>query len=672
MDRFRGKMAEYWDRFWLKAKRSEIGSSVASLFSGNDTPVELFTQALKSRVTMSGTSGDITVKKIADYFRKREEPRCLIDFMNKEEITRVLKTHYPELAGNIISEADRICDGIFSIMGSGDKRLERIDWHLDFKSGYRWNPKKYYKDIEIPYGKADIKVPKELSRFQHLSILGEAYCLTNDEKYAKEFVNQVSNWINNNQPKFGVNWQCTMDVAIRACNWILGYYYFKGSSEITNKFVLKLLKSLYHHGRHIMKNLEYGEITSNHYISDIVGLVYLGMMFPEFKGAKGWRNFGIKELINEMKKQVYPDGCDFEASTCYHRLVLELFFFSTLLVVINDSGFTGENLKEITEKIFGKKYTEKLYKMFEAVLYLLKPNGKMTQIGDNDSGQLFKLHPREVLDMRYLLVLGAIFFKEPKFKIKEFGFCEDALWIFGEGGYRVWQDLEENSVANIGSKAFPDAGWYVMRHDRNYCIISCGPNGQNGNGGHAHNDKLSFELCIDGKDVIVDPGTYVYTPEPDARNRFRGTAYHNTVMVDGEEQNKFEENNLFWMGNDALPRCLKWETGDEVDVFVGEHYGYKGLSQPVVHEREIKFHKKEGKLDIVDKFKGKRKHNLEWNFILSPRFNQELKINSDKLLWHKDSASYSSEYGVAAETKKFISILQTIIPFEVKIRIVGR
>ncbi|MBA7523115.1 hypothetical protein ES705_15238 [subsurface metagenome] len=177
-ERFRGKMAEYWDRFWLKVKRSEIGSSVASLFSGNDTPVELFTQALKYRVTMSGTSGDITVKKIADYFRKRDEPRCLVDFMKKEEITRVLKTHYPELAGNIISEADRICDGIFSIMGSGDKRLERIDWHFDFKSGYRWNPKKYYKDIEIPYGKADIKVPWELSRFQHLSILGEAYCLS--------------------------------------------------------------------------------------------------------------------------------------------------------------------------------------------------------------------------------------------------------------------------------------------------------------------------------------------------------------------------------------------------------------------------------------------------------------------------------------------------------------
>lgn len=612
-------------------------------------------------------------EELRKYFHNRRKPEFFINSSKWGESGSVIYKDFPDVHKRIITKADKIREHIFNLLGSGDVNLgKKINWHCDFKTGYCWNPKTYYKDIEIPYGKADIKVPWELSRFQHLSILGEAYCLTNDEKYAKEFVNQVSNWINNNQPKFGVNWQCTMDVAIRACNWILGYYYFKGSSEITNKFVLKLLKSLYHHGRHIMKNLEYGEITSNHYISDIVGLVYLGMMFPEFKGAKGWRNFGIKELINEMKKQVYPDGCDFEASTCYHRLVLELFFFSTLVVVINDSGFIGENLKEITEKIFGRKYTEKLYKMFEAVLYLLKPNGKMTQIGDNDSGQLFKLHPREVLDMRYLLVLGAIFFKEPKFKIKEFGFCEDALWIFGEGGYRVWQDLEENSVANIGSKAFPDAGWYVMRRDRNYCIISCGPNGQNGNGGHAHNDKLSFELCIDGKDVIVDPGTYVYTPEPDARNRFRGTAYHNTVMVDGEEQNKFEENNLFWMGNDALPRCLKWETGNEVDVFVGEHYGYKGLSQPVVHEREIKFHKKEGKLDIVDRFKGKGKHNLEWNFILSPRFNQELKINSDKLLWHKDSASYSSEYGVAAETKKFISILQTIIPFEIKIRIVGR
>jgi len=407
--------------------------------------------------------------------------------------------------------------------------------------------------------------------------------------------------------------------------------------------------------------------TSNHYISDIMGLIFISVIFPEFKEAEKWRGFAIKELQKEMEKQVCPDGCDFEASTCYHRLVLELFFFSTLLVVINHKEFNGENYREISQEIFGKEYTDKLYKMFDAVCCLLKPNGRMPQIGDNDSGQLFKLYPREVLDLRYLFALGAVFFKESKWKIKEFFNSEEdiaeVLIVYGEKGKEIWDSLQWNSLKDVKSKAFPDAGWYVMRDNRNYCIISCGPNGQKGNGGHCHNDKLSFELCINGEDVIVDPGTYVYTPDPEWRNKFRGTAYHNTVVIDGEEQNRFEKNNVFSMKNDTLPKCLKWEIGDEVAVFIGEHYGYKRFAKSVMHRREIRFHKKEGKLEITDTFEGKGERDLEWNFILSPDYKKELNVYSDRLRWEKKPAFYSPEYGKRNKTLKFFSDIKVQIPF---------
>lgn len=97
-----------------------------------------------------------------------------------------------------------------------------------------------------------------------------------------------------------------------------------------------------------------------------------------------------------MFKQVYPDGTDFEASTCYHRLVLELFFYSTFFAVQNekykvenekkDLLSSADDYKTIAEDIFGKDHVDRLYKMFDAVLYLLKPNGRMPQIGDNDNG----------------------------------------------------------------------------------------------------------------------------------------------------------------------------------------------------------------------------------------------------------------------------------------------
>jgi len=606
-------------------------------------------------------------------FRNRQanegRPKFFINPIEQSKIVRVLEKEFSkDIVGGAIKEADKICLHIFDLLGSGEVKLgNKINWHCDFKSGYQWNPKKYYKDIKIPYGKADIKVPWELSRFQHFATLGQAYWLTNDEKYVREFVNQISDWIDNNKPNFGVNWRCTMDVAIRTCNWLLGWEFFRDSNVIDQQFLSKFLKSLHQHGRHIQNNLEWSEtLPSNHYLSDIVGLVYLGVLIPEFKESKKWKSFGMEQLKKEMKKQVYPDGVDFEASTCYHRLVLELFFYATLLVIINDKNFKEDNFIEVGNEIFGQEYLQRLYKMFEFVLYALKPNGRMPQIGDNDNGRLHIFTKREVLDIRYLLTLGSIFFEEPRFKIKEFGFCEQALWVFGEEGYKIWQNLKDNCLANVGSRAFPDTGWYIMRNDKNYMFISCGPNGQNGNGAHCHNDKLSFELCIDGKDIIVDPGTYVYTPKPEWRNKFRSTVYHNTVMVDDKEQNRFSEKNLFQVENNIITKCLKWEIGDEIDVFIGEHYGYKRFSRSVIHQREIKFHKKEGKLEIIDRFHEEGEHNLEWNLILSPEFRRNLNIGSGELQWHREPVFYSPEYGTITKTEKLTSTLKTTIPVEVK------
>ncbi len=613
-----------------------ISKISANIFDTKITDAEFLRKTWSPKYKFEDLEG---LKK---HFRERKKPNLFIDSSKRKDIISSLCEHFAYTPEKTIAEADKICAHIFDLLGSGpvkvyhgmkdegfegyccDTQIESkeltaihhykpIDWHIDFKSGYRWNPRKYYKDIKIPYGEADIKVPWELSRFQHLSVLSEAYWLTNDKKYAREFANQISDWIDNNKPKFGVNWCCTMDVAIRVCNWILGYYFFEDSKVIDQQFLFKFLKSLYQHGCHIIKNLEKSELlTSNHYLSDITGLVYLGVFLPEFKDAKEWKEFGIRELIKEMKKQVYPDGCDFEGSTCYHRLVLELFFYATLLVIINDKSFKEDNFTEVGNEIFGEEYLERLYKMFKFFLYALKPNGRMPQIGDNDNGRLHIFNRREVLDMRYLLTLGAIFFREPQFKVKEFGFCEEALWVFGEEGYKIWQDLEENCLVNIGSQAFPDAGWYIMRSDKNYMFVCCGPNRQNGNGGHCHNDKLSFELCIDGEDIIVDPGTYVYTAAPKWRNRFRSTAYHNTVVVDNREQNSFNPKKLFSMGSDAEVEVNEWRITNEYDFLDAEHSGYERLSNPLTHRRQILFNKKEGYWVIRDILTGSEKHTFDF------------------------------------------------------------
>ncbi|MHA1381552.1 MAG: heparinase II/III family protein, partial [Candidatus Helarchaeota archaeon] len=283
---------------------------------------------------------------------------------------------------------------------------------------------------------------------------------------------------------------------------------------------------------------------------------------------------------------------------------------------------------------------------------------------DNDNGRLHILGKREVLDMTYLLTYAALYFNDPIYKIEEYGFSPEALWLFGSDANEHWRKLPGRSVEELESRAFPDGGIYVMRHKKDYMVISCGPNGQGGRGGHAHNDKLSFELCRDGKDVIVDPGTYLYTADFEARNNLRSTANHNTVMIDNEEQNRLFNGKVFGMENEAICRCLTWEIGNEKFIFKGSHYGYRKLKNPVIHQRQIEYHKKKRIVKIKDNFIGDGEHNLKWFFILSPDIRGRTKITSNKFMLAENIKLFSPEYGKILKTKSIFLELKKQAPFE--------
>ena len=499
-----------------------------------------------------------------------------------------------------------------------DYEYEPINWHIDFKSGYSWDKETWYKNVKYGQPGVDIKIPWELSRSHHILRLGQAYRLTGDEKYTREFIYQLIDWNVNNPPESGVNWLCTMETAIRACNWIMGFQYFRGSKLINNKIAFEFSKSILMAGIHISNNLEerFSKVKTNHYLSDLVGLLYIGIFFKNSKLGKKWISFAVKELKKQMNIQVYPDGCDYEASTCYHRLVLEMFFYSTLMAVRNSKDFKDDDYIEAGKKIFGKEYIEKLYKMFEVIKFILKPDGIMPQIGDNDNGRLHIFGTGNVVDMRYLLNMASIFFRDPKFKIEEFGSGSDALWIFGEKGKTVWNGLQGSSLETINSMAFNDSGWFVMRDKKDYMILSCGPNGQNGNGGHAHNDKLSFELFIDGRTIIKDPGTFTYTADPELRNKFRSTSSHNTLVIDSSEQNRFIEENVFVLSNDSKININEWKSSKDYDHLSAKLISSNRPEGIDYQKRQVYFDKKNGSWLIRDIIEGKGIHDFDIYFHL--------------------------------------------------------
>ena len=223
-----------------------------------------------------------------------------------------------------------------------------------------------------------------------------------------------------------------MEVAIRACNWIWAWWAFKDHPAWTDEFNENFLKSIWQHGWFIEHNLEdKGGIRTNHYLSDIVGLLFLGIMFPQFKDAERWKKFGVRELVRCMEQMVYPDGVSFENSTAYHRLVLELFAYSAILCRKN-------NIK------LPSPFWERLEKMFEFIMYCTRPDGRMPMIGDADDGRFFifsDYYGWDRWDFRYLLSIGAVLFKRSDFKKSAGKMHEKVVWLFGEDGVEQYGKL---------------------------------------------------------------------------------------------------------------------------------------------------------------------------------------------------------------------------------------
>jgi len=75
--------------------------------------------------------------------------------------------------------------------------------------------------------------------------------------------------------------------------------------------------------------------------------------------------------------------------------------------------------------------------------------------------------------------------------------------------------------------AFPDFGLFILRGARLFLSLRCaGHERADAPSGHTHDDNLAMELQIGGREVIVDPGSYLYTAFPEIRERYRAAGAH--------------------------------------------------------------------------------------------------------------------------------------------------
>jgi len=474
---------------------------------------------------------------------------------------------------SLIARADEVCAHRFDLLGSGSVELgPQIDWQTDFKTGVRW-PDAHISQVPVVLGGgSDIKVPWELSRCQHLPLLSAAHRLTGDRRYLDELGAQLTSFIEANPVEFGAPWRCTMDVGIRAANWVAALC-MAVPAATGAPWLESALASLLLHCRFIRGHLEWGETRGNHYLSDVAGLLVACAPFSGSAEGRRWADWATAQLEQEMFHQVRADGCDHEASIPYHRLVTELFLCGTQAA----DGLCSGRLTD--------EYRARLQRMLGFVADYTRPDGLAPQIGDADDGRFLPLgdYGADPRDHRHLFRQATI-----------------------------------PAPRAAGHAAYRDGGYYVMRHGALWCLVRCGDVGLNGIGGHAHNDQLSFELAFDDQPLVVDPGSYLYTADPAARNEFRSTRSHSTLRVAGAEQNPLRTDYLFALPDETHARCLRFDAAGPNAAFAGEHTGFHSLGRPVRHRRELRFDGAGRELVIADMVAGANGEELEWAFPLAP------------------------------------------------------
>ena len=475
-----------------------------------------------------------------------------------------------------------------------DPGYRPIDWHLDFRSGYRWSPLTWCR--RVPYGHlpgVDVKVPWELARMQHLPQLALAFGCARAglprflpaDRYRNAFRNQILDFVATNPPRYGVNWHTTMEVAIRLVNWLLAYDLFRTYSvDWDRDFEGVFARSALQHGRHIAANPERSPAwRNNHHLANLVGLAFAGAYLAPRPEAERWRQTAADELAAEIGRQFLPDGGHFEASTGYHAFAAELAAYGLAMVCAEGRVRGSPTAGGMPDSLGGA-----LVRMAEFLMRLTKPDGRLVQIGDHDSGRLFKLlpcspvrrdpatdnAPRRVLDEEHLdagpavaAVAGLLGRRDPARRCGRQRLEE--LLVAGLAGETPWSGVAEVPGRSRGTRtaaqrtprfealrerlrvapavesshltlaapgpslrtgmevwSYADFGACILRSERLFLVLRAGFGRHDGRGGHAHVDQLGLEVAIDGVAWIRDPGSYAYTPTSRLRNAYRSSAAH--------------------------------------------------------------------------------------------------------------------------------------------------
>lgn len=483
----------------------------------------------------------------------------------------------------------------------------------------------------------DIKLIWEASRFSQIYYFINAYSVTKDEKYAKDCIGQIMDWIDKNPYPYGVNYKCGQEISFRIFAWINALEYFSG--YITRYDEGKIAENIYVSLLRVDANIDYAakSVKNNHSISEAAGLFISGLLFPQFKESKYFLDKGLKYLLKETSYQVYRDGSYIQHSFTYQRLALDVLSFVMIVA------------KKLNYKL-PKELKQRHLKMIEFLNSFVQENGWLPNYGSNDGAILFTLTSDDYRDFRSSLNLASVVNRgyslfEGHKKIVEFFFLE----------YKETIELDRKIEFN-------DGGYYILKNKNFFSFIRC----HSYEDRPASNDMFHLDVWCKDKNIFCDAGSYSYNTDKKFKNNFIGVVGHNTVMLNNSNQMAQVLN--FGYSNWTKSKCVDFSENH----FLGENYAYQ-KEFDIVHQREIKL--EDNKILIIDNIKNiKENTNIKqnWNTKFKVEVIDEYTLEVDDFIIssnikHKLETSYISDhYNSYIEGTRIVFENDAIKNFEIK------
>jgi len=542
--------------------------------------------------------------------------------IGKSPFTRPKKEdleHIPIDRNKLLDAANRIVSGELPYFSS--QWFKRAAWNENPATGQTIPMLHWTEVADFSAEQGDIKWIWEASRFYWVYILGRAYALTLDDRYAEAFWTLLEDWRANNTPNKGPNWKCAQECSHRLCSLVWAAAAFSGaesSSEALQKALWQTINTL---AKRVEPTLGYGiSQNNNHALTESTAMLLAGVSCGTTDAAR-WERIGRHNLRKFILEQFAEDGSQLQSSFNYERLALKVSLVSATVASATPTPFPREVLERLNR---AAKF-----------LYCLQDeaSGELPNYGSNDGAIAFPLCGSPFPDFRPI-IQDAVFLTEGKRMFPSGEPDEELLWLFGPKALEVPQcDWKREPLRA------ENGGYYTLRSGKSMAMIRCHTH----HSWPAHADMLHVDLWINGRNVAYDPGSYSYSDPKGWGDALKETRSHNTVTVDGQSQMRKARRFLWtdWTRSKAKPQDLP-------NVFEGEHYGYRQLGLGIVHRRQV--------LADGDDF-----------LIVDDLINEGGDSHTLELNWHLDGVSWEMKNGLLVDPTGLV--VQVLAPEKAKLEL---